>query len=298
MSMSILCLELRRALGNRWFVLSMVALVLIALFGAIVRVFAIIEQLDVVVFPYLDTTYWYLSAFSSFTSWIAVNHLDTATELFFVLAPLLVLMGYSWSLASDLKSGYFEQLATRTSRARCYAARLLATFASGGLLVAAPLILNFLVLSLFLPSWIPHVVDMFYTTVGGASDTSNNAIFTSLFYTNPLLFVMARSSLDFALCGLWATTVLALSIFVRNRVALIAVPYIVLLLVKHMGQRLYVVMRANGHEGFGYSLTLFDQLRAAPDGFYCPGWLTLLCIALMLIVSLGLPMLARKKDVL
>ncbi len=296
--MSIVSLELRRALKNRWFALSMAALAFIALFGAVVRSFVTAEQLDVVVFPYLDTTYWYLSAFSSFTSWIAVNHLDTATELFFVLVPLLVLIGYSWSLASDLKSGYFEQLTTRVSRSRCYAARFLATFVAGGLLVAVPLIINFLLLSMFLPSWTPHVVDMFYTTVGGAPDVSNNAIFTSLFYTNPFLFVVARVLLNFVLCGLWATTVLALSLFVRNRVALIVVPYIVLLLVKHLGQRLYVVMRTNGHEGFGYSLTLFDQLRAAPDGFYCPGWLTSLCVALMLVVSLGLPLLARKKDVL
>ncbi len=296
--MSVLSLELKRALGNRWFVLSLGILTAIALFGAAVRSYVIAGRLNIVTLPYIDTTYWYLSAFSSFTSWIAVNHLDTATELFFVLVPLLVLMGYSWSLASDLKSGYFEQLVTRAPRRRCYTARLLATFTAGGLLVVVPLVLNLMLLSLFLPSWNPDVVDMFYTTVGGASDVSNNAIFTSLFYANPALFVAARVLLDYVLCGLWATTVLALSIFIRNRVALIVVPYIMLLLAKHLGQRLYVAMRTNGHEGFGFSLTLFDQLRAAPDGFYCPGWLTLLCIALMLGISLGLPLLARKKDIL
>lgn len=296
--MSTLPLELRRALTNRWFALSVTTLTIIASFGAAMRGFANAEKLKVVVYPYLETTYWYPSTFSSFTSWIAVNHLDTATELFFVLVPLLVLMGFSWSLASDMKSGYFEQLAIKVSRRRCYAARFLATFVAGGLLVSVPLFLNFLLLSLFLPSWVPHVVDMFYTAVGGARDISDNAIFTGLFYSNPLLFVAARIGIDFVLCGLWATAVLALSTFVRNRVALIALPYIFLLLIKHLGQRLYVVMRANGYEGFGYSLTLFDQLRAAPDGFFCPGWLTVACIIFLLAFSWGLLVLAKEKDIL
>lgn len=296
--MPTLGLELRRALGNRWFVLSLTVLTITALLGAVVRVLFIVDQLDIVVYPYLDASYWCLSALSSFASWIAVNHLDTATELFFVLVPLLVLMGYSWSLASDLKSGYFEQLVIRSTRGRCYMARFFATFVSGGLLVAVPLLLNFLLVSLFLPAWHPQVIDMFYTSVGGAPDVSDNAPFSGLFYTNPLLFVMARTLFDFVLCGLWATAVLALSLLVRNRAALVVIPYIALLLVKHLGQRLYVVMRTNGHDGFGYSLTLFDQLRAAPDGFYCPGWLTVLCAAFLLAVSLGLPLLAKRKDIL
>ena len=75
----------------------------------------------------------------------------------------------------------------------------------------------------------------------------------------PTLFVAAHTCSWTMLCGLWATTVLALSIFIRNRVALIVVPYIMLLLAKHLGHRLYVAMRTNGHEDLVFSLTLIAE---------------------------------------
>jgi hypothetical protein len=296
--MTMLRIELRRAFGNRWFIGSLAILVTVALVAAAGRVVLTAEKLDVVVYPYLDSTYWYLSSFSSFTSWIAVNHLDTPVELFFTVVPLLVLMGYSWSLASDVRSGYVEQLLVRTARARMYAARFCAVFLSGGALVAVPLACNFLALALFVPSWAPSMVDSFYTGVGDVANMADNALFTTLFYTDPVAFVLCRTLLDFALCGLWSTTVLALSLFVRNRVLLVVAPYVFLLFLKHLGQRLYVLMRTNGFDGFGRSVTLFDQLRATPDGFFCPGWLTLLCMFLMLGVSVGAPLLARNKDML
>lgn len=290
--------ELRRAFGNRWFVISLCLLLAIAVVDAVTQISTYTERLDVVVFPYLDTSYWYLSSFSSFTRWIAVNHIDIAVELFFILAPLIVTVGYSWSLASDIKSGYIEQLVIRTSRTRCYIARMIAVFCTGGTLAAIPLLVNYGLLSLFLPSWTPSLVDQFYTSVGGTGVLENNAIFTSLFYSHPLLFVIARTALDFILCGLWSTTVLALSFWTRNRVALVVTPYLGLLVIKHLGQGIYTLLRTHGFEGFGYSITLFDQLRAAPDRYFCPGWVTVLCALLILGLSLALPYLARKRDVL
>lgn len=294
----VLRIEMRRALWNRWFVLALVVLVAIAAASAVMRVVSVTSNLDVVVYPYLDSSYWYITSLSSYKYWIAIGRLDVPTELFFVLAPLLVLVGYSWSLASDRKSGYVEQLLARSSRSSWYTVRYLAVFVSGGLLAAVPLLVNFVLLALFIPSWQPSVVDMFYMGVSSAAERSDNALFTDLLFANAPLYVVARTALDFALCGAWCVCVLAVSLFVRNRIALIAVPYLGLLLVKHLGQRLYVVMRANGVDGFGRSFTLFDQLRASPDGFYCPGWLTLVCLAGMIVFSIALPFLSRRRDVL
>ena len=54
-----------------------------------------------------------------------------------------------------------------------------------------------------------------------------------------------------------------------NRIALICVPYIALLLIKHVGENIYVAMRLRGYEHFGMSITLFDQLKSSGDSFYC-----------------------------
>ncbi len=294
----ILRIEMRRALTNRWFVLSLVTLTIMAMVSAVVGIVNVTSRLDVVVYPYLDTSYWYVTSYSSYRYWIAVNRMSAPIEAFFALAPLLVLMGYSWSAASDHKSGYCEQLLARSGKTSWYTARYLAVFASGGLLVSISLLVNFLLLALFIPSWQPSVVDMFYMGVSSAADKSDDALFTDVLFANAPLYVVAKIALDFALCGAWCVCVLAISLVVRNRVALIVVPYLALLLVKHLGQRLYVVMRSNGAVGFGRSFTLFDQLRASPDGFYCPGWLTLACLAAMIVFSIALPCLCRRRDVL
>lgn len=294
----LLRVEMRRALTNRWFAFSLVVLTALAVASAIPRILYVTSNLDVVVYPYLDTSYWYVSAYSSYRSWIAVNRMATPIEAFFILVPLLVLMGYSWSVASDHRSGYAEHLLARSSKSSWYSARYAAVFVSGGLLVALPMLVNFLLLALFTPSWQPSVVDMTYMGVSSAENRADDALFTDTLFVNAPLYVAARTALDFALCGAWCVSVLAVSLFVRNRVALIAVPYLALLLVKHLGQRLYVVMRTNGADGFGRSFTLFDQLRASPDGFYCPGWLTLACLAAMLAFSIVVPCLSRRRDVL
>lgn len=290
--MSTLRLEIGRAFTNKWFVASLVVLTMLAIAQALPRGINDGDILNRIIYPHLNTKYYAQTVYSIPNAWIALDHVTLSTELFFFLAPFLVLMGYSWSLATDLKSGYCTQLAMRATRSRYYGAKAAATFLAGGTLVAVPLLVNLLVLACFVPFGAPSVVDAFYV---GVSDSS---AFVGLLFFHPAAYIATRLLLDFALCGLWATTVLALSCFVQNRVALIALPYIFLLLVKHLGQRLYVIARTNGMKGFGTSVTLFDQLRAEGDAFFCPLWVTLICIGIMLAISIALPLLARRKDIL
>ena len=51
----VLRIEMRRALWNRWFVLALVVLVAIAAASAVMRVVSVTSNLDVVVYPYLDS---------------------------------------------------------------------------------------------------------------------------------------------------------------------------------------------------------------------------------------------------
>ena len=100
------------------------------------------------------------------------------------------------------------------------------------------------------------------------------------------------------LCGLWGAMVLGFSTLSTNRIALICVPYIALLLIKHVGENIYVAMRLRGYEHFGMSITLFDQLKSSGDSFYCYWWATFACGLLMLTLSLVIPYLRRRADIL
>lgn len=290
--MSAFRLECKRALGNRWFVFSLVLSVGISVAAAIVNVAAYLQLEDIYLTYHFEDRYTYISSYSSYTKWIATDHISAAVELFFVLIPLLVTMGYSWSFASDWQSGYIEQMVCRISRHRYYLAKYAATFVSGFLIIAIPLIVNFLICACFIPSYTPDPFDAQYIPV------SQTELLGSLFYSMPQAYVALRIVVDGTLCGLWTACVLALSTGLRNRAALIALPYIVLLLLKHVGEYFYVFMRSNGFEHFGFSFTLFDQLRAQPDTFFCPWWATLACACAMLAFSLLAPLCALRRDVL
>lgn len=46
------------------------------------------------------------------------------------------------------------------------------------------------------------------------------------------------------------------------------------------------------------SITLFDQLKSSGDSFYCYWWATFACGLLMLTLSLVIPYLRRRADIL
>lgn len=284
--------ELRRALRGIWFKGAMLLLVGLAVAAAAYQANIYINNWEWIIRDYANEGYYFHTAYSCFNIWMPVHDISDATSLFFALLPLLVVMAYAWSFAADVHSGYVAQLATRVSRPRLFAARYGAVFISAGLLAIVPLIVNLAVLACFLPAYTPSVVDSMYIGI------SEKDVFHPFFYTMPLLYVALRLALNFVLCGLWAAMVLGISTLTTNRIALICVPYIVLLLVKHVGENIYVMMRLNGYERFGMSITLFDQLKGTPDNFYCYWWATLICALLMLAVSVGIPYLRRKADIL
>ena len=284
--------EMRRALGNPWFKGSMVVLIMLAVAAALFQVNTYVGHWQQVIAEYGNESYYYHTTFSCFNNWLPLRGANPAAGFFFVVLPLLVLMGYAWSLASDVRSGYVAQVLTRSTRGEFYKARYCSVFTSAGLLATIPLIVNLLIVACFLPAYMPRVTDAMYIDMGPTD------LFANVFFSAPLLYVLLKLVVNFVLCGLWATMVMSLATVWANRVVLICVPYIALLLIKHVGENLFVAMRLNGYEHFGMSITLFDQLKGSPDNFYCYWWATLACAVLMLVVSIVVPYFRRKADVL
>ena len=138
-----------------------------------------------------------------------------------------------------------------------------------------------------MPLYTPSIIDV--TAFGIYSQVP----LSQLFYQVPWLFVITRLLIDFALAGLWATLVLGLSLFLRNRVVLMVGPYLILIALKYGSEQLYALIHFSGP-----SITLIDLLRSSGDAYnYTLGSLAA-CALLMLLTSVVLPLVARTRDVL
>lgn len=237
---------------------------------------------------FIDSTYQSPYGMSSFTYWIASGFSGSVPipNLFFLLSPLIIGLGYSWSLHAELSSGYAQQLLLRESRVRYYGAKFVVTFLVGALTIAVPFIVNMVIVSCFIPAYQPEAEDSLYI---GMYDKT---MLSQLYFRMPWAYVAARIGIAFGLAGLWAVVVLGISLFIRNRVAVIVLPFVVLLVIKYVSERIF------GNLEWGASLTIIDHLRADGDSIIY-GWPVLVGGAVvMLLAALVMPLLAKKRDVL
>lgn len=283
---TLLALEMRRALSNRLFVLALSIGLIIAIAAAVEAVVHF-ETWYPQGLSVIDKSFRSQFALSAWTLWMPMASMRSIPNLFFFIAPLLIGLAYAWSCRDDLRSGYAVSLLTRANRVRCYAAKACATFVSGGLVVAFPLVVNLLILLCCIPCYPPEAADAVSTGL------YVRVFWSELYFSHPAWYAVARTLLDFVLAGLWATAVLAFSLLVRNRVAIVALPYVALLAFKYISESLCVIA---GSRWGGF--TILDQLRARGDQFYYTGWSVMADVLVLAVVTLAIPLLMRKRDVL
>lgn len=221
--------ELSKAGKNKWFAIALVIgciLAIVAAAEAIITVDALYRSMSADGEHYgLDaTTFLGLSTASSYGNWMAVNaNVPLSSTVFFYLAPLLTAIPFSWSYQQE-RDSYLAHALLRRTRTQAYGAKAAASFLVGGTVVALPLVLNFIIVSCFLPAYMPHYNECNYTGM------FYDSYFSWFFYNAPLVFVALFTLLDFCLAGCWAVLCLAIStLFRNNRVATLVVPYLGLL---------------------------------------------------------------------
>lgn len=89
---------------------------------------------------------------SSFGNWIVVS----------ANAPLLAMLAGSWSCLSERLSGYEAQICTRVSRNAYVNVKMLSAFLSAFAVTAIPLLVNFLIVSMLFPAYLPRVDESTY----------------------------------------------------------------------------------------------------------------------------------------
>ena len=158
-----------------------------------------------------------------FNRWIGGESISLGFTLFFTLFPLLSGFPYGWSQCMEQKSGYTRNVVIRGGKRSYFFAKYIATFLSGGLVVLLPLVCNFLLVACFVPAWKPSIIYTLYYPI------RHGSLWSGMFFTHPLVFVLLYLALDFVFGGLFAAMSYGLATFVRNRVAVVLVPFFCML---------------------------------------------------------------------
>lgn len=154
--------ELSKIFGNPIFALALVLAIAISMAAAIEAWWTLeIERKQLLSFGYgiglQSQTYLGQTRESSFGNWIVVSaNAPLLASVFFYALPLLAMLAGSWSCLSERLSGYEAQICTRVSRNAYVNVKMLSAFLSAFAVTAIPLLVNFLIVSMLFPAYLPE----------------------------------------------------------------------------------------------------------------------------------------------
>lgn len=215
---------------------------------------------------------------TSYQNWIGSELLTLASTLFFTLLPVFCVLPFAASLYTEKKSGYIKNVVHYTGKRNYFLSKILVVFTSGFLVVFVPLIINFLVVSAFIPSTVPHVNYNFYTYVNFGD------MWSDIFFSNPILYVALYILLDSVFGGILALSAVAVSFYIHNKVAIILIPFLSILGIDYLS-KIYIG-NTLGSAPLNFSPLSF--LRGAHMGGVVAWWIVageLLVITLFSVIT-------------
>lgn len=288
--------ELRKALGaNPWFWLPLAAGCALAV-GSAAYCHTIFQNS-------LETALAYnknYSSLSCFVFWMPVYNYGIFAGVFTLTWPLLAAAPYAWSWGAERRRGVLQQEALRTNRRTCYHAKAVATFLSGALVVLVPYLLNLTICACYAPAAPVWASDQGYVAI------FQDDPFSSLFYLRPLAFSLVWSVIASVIAGLWATTVLSLTLLIERPAEAITGSYVVLYLLVFVSAQVRTAII--GAVGLGdqkvlnilssapLSLNLF-RIVSPSIGRSGTEWL-IIALVLLALASIVVPRMRMKKDLL
>lgn len=223
---------------------------------------------------------------SCFSMWMSVYGNTSWCTVFYLIAPLLAVVPYGCSLATERRGGYVGQVYTRVTRWRYLLAKSIASFIVGGTVVVVPQLMNLALVATASPAWVPVVTDAVSTGI------YNDNLWASWFYEVPGLYVAAYCVLDFVLCGIWTVFVTMLGCLTTNRVAVLVVPYVAIYIVQFLNERIFMAL--GGIRGF--QLSMFENLHAYTSQYVQNGWIIAGEVLFLALLACLLVRYGSKKD--
>ncbi len=275
-------IELKKAIHNKYFLITFTIAIFIALWSSVHT------------FQYMNRIQQYLllignnknpnhSADSLYNNWMGGQFGSFPTDLYYFILPLIAAFPYGWSYFQERKNGYSKNVICRCGRKNYVLSKYICTFIIGGITVLLPLIMNYIIVACFVPARMPDPCCNIHYAVFG------DCMWSNLFYTNPLLYDVCYMILTFVFGGLWATISMMASYFLKNKFAVLLVPYI-LLIIFHYGI----------HSLFAWKIYLeaspINYIRGVMVDNISKGWLILLELFILFIFGFGITLYKGIKD--
>lgn len=209
---------------------------------------------------------------SLFVWWIANNGFNFGSTYFYLIWPILAAMPFGWSFAQESRNGCIYQYITRSNRKKYLAAKYVAIFVSGGLVISLPVLADLLINATICP-------DDSLLFMNALTTIENSSFLSTLFYTHPWVHSLIWCVIEF----FWGGSVAVLSFVggakLRFSVTAILIPFVILYVLGVLGVS---IIRLTGTS---LMLNPLYLAMSAPSGTN-PGWLIFSVMGLCGAVSL------------
>lgn len=154
-----------------------------------------------------------------YEEWIGVDTFSFFAVVFYMAMPLLAVLPYGTELLEDHLSGYIRHVVIRENREAYYLTGFITAFLSGMLVIAIPMVINFMLHTSTYPLLIPQAGR-------GTSSTGWFTMWGALFFEHPLVYALIYLFIPSFYAGLVACFSVAIGLVFEQRFVSIFFPFI------------------------------------------------------------------------
>ncbi len=141
--------------------------------------------------------------------WIGGDYASVFLQLFYTILPILAVIPYGTSFYTEYRRGYLKNIYTRVNRFKYLSAKYIVAFISGGVVGAFPLILSWIICSMYLPN-LPQNPLMLQTAI------MNTSMWKEFYYNVPFIYAMLYTLLTFIYSGIFGVLAICVSTISKN----------------------------------------------------------------------------------
>ena len=279
--------ELKKSCKNKYFITVLIIAIIISVLSAAYMVETYFQTLAVEKNLYRNSDVLRnpdLQMETLYNNWIGGEYTSLMSSLFFFLSPLFATFSYGWSYCVERKSGYIKNVLTRMKKSNYFFIKYISVFNAGGMVVLIPMIINIMIVSMFVPAIKP---DLYYLMYYGIAAPH---IWSVIYFSHPLLYVILYLILDYIFAGLIATTSLVVTFWCDNKFIVMLAPFFCLIGINYIE---YNIIPENVID---FEISPIQLMRPVDAGtYYSMGIPIVIECIILFIVTFGIVMKKGKK---
>lgn len=157
------------------------------------------------------------AGYSLFIMWMPINGTNFGSRAFYFLWPIIAALPYGWSYVQERRNGMYNLIVSRSGKPSYFTSKYIATFISGGAVIAIPVIFNLLANAMVCPDSKPLL---------GITPIFNGHFLSQLYYSSPWIFAFIWSGVEFLFGGAAACFCLIFGAFFRYQAFAVLSPFL------------------------------------------------------------------------